>query len=102
MQLAGLITSNATTSVTEAGTGQTIITAVPALPRLNINAANSFSASQIAGSNAGNFAWTIPSSVWSAIALSIFAPPAGGAAMTAAVTRGVTSNVTQTVTGVPI
>jgi hypothetical protein len=100
MQLAAFIASNGATSVTEAGTGQSVITAAPTLPRLNINAACTFSASQIAGSNAGNFVWTIPVAVWSAIGLKIFA--AGGAPMTGALTGGLTHTLTQLVTGVPV
>lgn len=76
LQLAGVITTEIV-SITAAGTGQSAISATPAMPRININGATSFSADFITAGNSGNFIWTIPSAVWSAIGLTLFGAVTG-------------------------
>lgn len=62
------------TTLASAGAPQNVVTSTPTLPLLSINGLDSFSADYITAGSAGNFAWTLTSNDWAAIAATFFAP----------------------------
>lgn len=74
----GFAWAESATTIVSAGAPQFVVPSTPTMPIQAINGIASFSADFITAGAAGNFGWTVPSSTWVALGVTVFGAASGG------------------------